>query len=132
MAAYPDEKPMKPVMPTSKGLSYSTCSLPPSACTIGLFSVSASRISCAWAPAQPRPQNSVIRSAALSIDDSCLRSSGWGAYFWRRQRKTERGDDRALRGFAQRHVARNGDDRDPSQPDGRTNGVLQNIGQLAS
>src|SRR6516164_2123066 len=55
-----------------------------------------------------------------------------GRDFWRRQRKTERRGDRALRRLAQRHVARNGDDCDSAQSDGRTNGVLQNIGQLAS
>src|SRR6266403_3132485 len=56
-----DALPIRPVMPTSYGLSHSTCSLPRSACTMGDFSLAPSANSASCAPAQPEPHNRVTR-----------------------------------------------------------------------
>lgn len=48
-----------------------------------------------------------------------------------RYRQAARGRRRTLRRLAQRNVARNDNDRNPAQADGRANGILQHIGQLA-
>ena len=55
IARYPDAKPRRPVIPTSKGLSCSMCCLPRRACTIGAWSRSASATTSSWAPATPAP-----------------------------------------------------------------------------
>src|SRR5712672_3519608 len=62
MAWYPEENPISPVIPTSKGLSHSMCSLPRSACTMGALSLAARATTASWAPAQPAPQRSVVLS----------------------------------------------------------------------
>src|SRR5258706_341279 len=64
-------------MPTSYGLSHSTCSLPRSACTMGDFSFAPSANSAPCAPAQPEPQSSVTRDAAFS--SAARRSSSLSA-----------------------------------------------------
>ena len=46
------------------------CSLPRKVCTIGAFSCPASATTSSCAPAQPAPQNSVTRSAPLSMPAS--------------------------------------------------------------
>ena len=121
---------MNPVMPTSYGLSYSTYSLPPSAWTIGLFSASASCISGACAPAQPRPQNSVTRPAPFRIEASASSSRGAGVDHrgWRQQPGRRR--DGAWRRAAQFQVAGDHHHRDAAQPDRRADRVLQHVGKL--
>ena len=65
-------------MPTSKGLSYSTCSLPRSECTIGALSMPASLTISAWAPAQPAPHIRVMRSPSFRIFASASMSASGG------------------------------------------------------
>ncbi len=64
----PLEKPISPVMPTSYGLSYSTCSFPRRACTTGALSLPANSTSSLCAPAQPLPH---IRAILLEYRSSC-------------------------------------------------------------
>ncbi len=66
IARYPELNPIRPVIPTSNGLSYSTASLPRNACSTGACSAPASAISCSWAPAQPAPARIVTRSLTFS------------------------------------------------------------------
>src|SRR6266853_1768692 len=63
-------------MPTSNGLSHSTCSLPRNACTMGAFRRSASARTSSCAPSHPEPQNmvtrpSLLRSAASRSTSTC-------------------------------------------------------------
>src|SRR6516162_2641520 len=61
-------------MPTSKGLSHSTYSLPRSACTIGDLRRSPSAKSSSCAPAHPEPHRIVILPSPFSIAASRSRS----------------------------------------------------------
>ncbi len=63
-------------MPTSNGLSHSTCSLPRKAWTIGAPSVSANATTSSCAPAQPLPHNSATRFEPSS---SAASASSWAA-----------------------------------------------------
>src|ERR1700730_1626712 len=74
----PEEKPSNPVIPTSKGLSYSIYSLPRNAWTIGAFKASAIWINSACAPAQPAPPRMDTFLPRLSISASLLRSAWEG------------------------------------------------------
>ena len=73
---------MSPVIPTSYGLSHSTCSLPRIACTMGALSLAAKATTASWAPAQPAPQRSVVlsplsrRSAKSSMSASAAHTRG--------------------------------------------------------
>src|SRR6202051_4224119 len=52
---------MRPVIPTSNGLSYSMYSFPRSECTIGACSLRASSTTSVWESLQPAPQSNVTR-----------------------------------------------------------------------
>src|SRR5271165_1907982 len=112
---------MKPVKPTSWGLSNSTYSLPPRAWAIGLFKVSASSISGLWLPAQPRPQKRVTRSAPLR------RSASAWTHDRGRRKQADAGGDRPVRRRFERHVARDDDDGDAAESNGGSDCVVEHV-----
>ena len=103
------------------------CSLPRNACTIGAFSLRASSMTSACAPAQPAPQNSVTRDAWLRRSASCSTS--------RRARPQHgRGGHDPFGDLGvdvhQRDVAGHDDDRDAALGDRDPDGALENLRQL--
>ena len=115
-------------MPTSNGLSYSMNSFPRIACTIGAFSLPASSINSACAPAQPAPPRIVIFFDPIENlrQRSDLVIGRTHAGF--RLGKCRRG--RSFDGFAQRDVSGQGNDRHATPRERGLDGDLQDTGHL--
>ena len=115
-------------MPTSKGLSYSTNSLPRMECTTGALRAPAMAMSWSWAPAQPAPARMVTRLDAVQ-------DLGGGV-----ERGVGRPDDRLSlehrtglpprRALAEEDLAGNDDDCHAAAFEGAAHGDLQDLGEL--